>query len=172
MTERIETEHLILRKARESDLPAIWQNVWRDERLARTMLWKPTALQEEAENRMRRTLAYQARSDAFFVCTREGDEPIGFAGIRETEPGVFEETGICIGAEWQGRGWGREVLCALVDLAFRERGGKRFLYGCFRENTRSAALCRSCGFVYSHSETLTREWDGYAYLCDFYVLIS
>lgn len=38
MIEKIETEHLILRKARESDLYNIWNNVWRDEQIAATML--------------------------------------------------------------------------------------------------------------------------------------
>lgn len=48
MIEKIETEHLILRKAGESDLYNIWNNVWRDEQIAATMLWQPTYTIDEA----------------------------------------------------------------------------------------------------------------------------
>ena len=169
--EQIETARLILRKGRAEDLNAIWQNVWSDERIARMMLWKPTKTGEEAALRMQRTLAYQARNDAFFVCRKDNDEPIGFAGITQTEPGEFEETGICIAQDYQNRGFGKEVLLALVKLAFSERGGRSFLYGCFHENAASAALCKSCGFQYSHTAEQVREWDGLPYRCDYYKLV-
>lgn len=172
MIDSIETTHLILRKAREDDLEAIWQNVWRDEQIAKTMLWKPTKTREEAVERMRKTLGIHETSYAYFVCLKSTDEPIGFAGIKQTVPGEFEETGICIAHDYQNLGYGKETPNALIDLAFRCLHGHRFLYGCFHENTRSAALCKSCGFTYSHSEPDTRKWDQYEYLCDFYILSS
>lgn len=168
MTERIETAHLVLRKAREEDLPAIWRNVWSDEKLAQLMLWKPTKTREEAVKRMERTMAYQKENDAFFVCLKSSDEPIGFAGMAETGQGEYEETGICIAQDRQNRGFGKEVLRALVTLAFDTLGGRSFLYGCFHENLASAALCKGCGFSYSHSREQIRNWDGYAYRCDYY----
>ena len=170
MTERIETNNLIIRKAEESDLGMIWRNIWSDDEIARTMLWKPTHTEEDAMSRMERTKAIQKDNDAFFVCLKDSDEPIGFCGIRPVSPGVFEETGICIARRYQGQGYGKEVLKALVDLAFGELGGSSFIYGWFRENAVSAALCKGCGFVYTHSVPMTREWDGYDYICDFYIL--
>ena len=170
MIQQLITPNLVLRKARDGDLDSIWQNVWSDGRIAGTMLWKVTETREDAVQRLERTKNYQASNDAFFVCLKETDEPIGFAGLRETAPGEFEETGICIAVRFQKRGFGREVLGALVDLAFRRLGGHRFIYGCFHENTASAAVCKSCGFVYTHSEKAVRDWDGYEYLCDFYEL--
>ena len=172
MVERIETERLILRKAKEKDLDQIWQNVWMDGRLAATMLWAPTLTREDALLRLQRTIAYQSENDSFFVCLKESTEPIGFGGIREVSPGVYEETGICIAKAHQGRGSGTETLCALVDFAFRMKGGNRFEYGCFHDNATSAALCKSCGFVYTHSRKMTRAHDGYEYLCDFYELLN
>jgi hypothetical protein len=44
--------------------------------------------------RLKRTMVYQSQHPAFFVCLKETDEPVGFAGMREEEPGVYEETGI------------------------------------------------------------------------------
>lgn len=170
MIGRIETERLILRKAEDRDLELIWRRVWRDERLAATMLWTPTPTLEEAEERLARTKAFQAENYAFFVCLKETDEPIGFGGVREIAPGEWDETGLCIAAEWQGRGYGKELLRALVGLVFHELGGKSFRYSCFHDNAASAALCRSCGFVYTDCRPETRRRDGYEYLCDCYVL--
>lgn len=170
MTEQIETAHLLLRKARREDLPAIWRNVWSDREAARMMLWKPTESREEAAVRMERTIAYQMENHAYFVCLKHNGEPIGFVGITESGPGEFEETGICIAQEWQHRGFGKEVLSALIGLALDTLGGHSFLYGCFHENAASAALCRGCGFTYSHSKEQVRGWDGYAYRCDYYRL--
>ena len=170
MTDRIETERLILRKAEERDLMPIWERVWRDEKLAATMLWAPTPTLGEARARLARTMAYQAGNYAYFVCLGETDEPIGFGGMREVEPGVWDETGLCIARDWQGRGYGKELLRALVGLAFGELGGRRFLYSCFHGNVASEALCRGCGFVYTHSDRAVRERDGYEYLCDHFEL--
>ena len=58
-TDRFETDHLVLRKARGADLDAIWHNVWEDESIAKMMRWQPTKTREAAEDRMRRTKNYQ-----------------------------------------------------------------------------------------------------------------
>ena len=166
----LETPHLRLRRARTEDLDAVWHNVWCDAGLAETMLWTPTLTREDAEARMTRTLAYQAEYPAFFVCLRVTDEPIGFAGVFEKHPGVWSESGICIAAAHQGRGYGKETLAALMRLVFDTLGGSVFVYECFHDNTRSAALCRSLGFVYQSSEPGVRERDGYRYVCDTYTL--
>ncbi len=170
MIDRVETPRLILRKAADADLDAVWRNVWSDEALAEMMLWTPTPTREEAVKRLERTKAYQAENCGYFVCLKDTDEPVGFCGIREISPGEWDETGLCIARKYQGQGYGKEMLRALIDLAFRELGGSRFHYSCFHGNAASAALCRSCGFVYTHSEPARRERDGYEYLCDHYVL--
>ena len=170
MIEELISENLRLRKANESDLDSIFTNIWSDEIIAGTRLWKPTETRKEAEERMAKTMVYQAENDAFFVCLKETDEAIGFAGVKETQEGVYEETGICIDRAHQRKGYGKELLNVLIDLVFDRRNGKKFVYGCFHENEASAALCKSCGFVYSHSEKMKRDWDGYEYVCDFYEL--
>ena len=170
MIDRIETERLVLRKAEDRDLDLIWKRVWRDERLAATMLWTPTPTREEAQARLERTIAYQRDNYAYFVCLKETDEPIGFGGCREIAPGVWDETGLCIAADWQGQGYGKESLRALVELCFRELGGRVFHASCFHENVASAATIRSCGFVYAGRPPETRRCDGYEYLCDCYEL--
>lgn len=167
---RLETPRLVLRKARDEDLDFIWRNVWQDETLAETMLWQPTHTREDAVLRMEKTRALQAEHFAYFVCLKETDEPIGMAGITEAGPGTYDETGICIARRYQGQGCGKELLQALIALAFDRLDGHTFLYSCFRENIPSASLCKSLGFQYTHSDTGVRSWDGYAYTCDHFVL--
>ena len=167
---RLETARLVLRKARKSDLEAIWHNVWSDAEVAQTMLWQPTLTREEALRRMERTISMQSLHFTYFVCLKSTDEPIGFGGIREVAPGVFDELGLCIARAHQRMGYGKEMLEALVSLAFDKLGGHTFLYSCFRENTPSANLCKSLGFQYTHTDTATRGWDGYQYTCDHFEL--
>ena len=169
---RLETADLVLRKARSDDTETIFQNVWSDRETAQMMLWKPTESLKEAEERMERTLRYQSERDAWFVCLKETDMPIGFAGIREEEPGVYEESGICVCRGFQHKGYGKQIVRALCDYVFNELRGKKMLYGCFRENRASAALCRSQGFEYIESKPLKREWDGYETICDYYQLTN
>lgn len=166
----LETEHLILRKARLDDLDSIWHNVWEDASIAEKMLWKTTTTLEDATDRIKRTINYQSQIPAYFVCLKESDEPIGFAGIKEEKPGVFEDCGICIASKYQGRGYGKEVVNALIYLAFDLLHGKEFIYGCFHENEKSKGLAKSLGFKYTHSVDEVRKWDGYQYQADYFLL--
>lgn len=172
MIERIETPRLVLRKARADDLEAIFRNVWQDEELSKMMLWKVTKTYEEAVMRMERTKQYQSVNTAFFVCLKDTDEPIGFAGMKEEATGVYEDCGICIARAYQNRGYGKEVVQALVDCAFNELGADKFIYGCWHENTQSAATCKALGFTYSYSRHKVREADGKEYDADYYELIN
>ena len=166
----IETPHLVFRKAQDSDLDPLYKNIWSDQELARTMLWKPLTTLEEASKRMEMIKAFQSSSYSFFVCLKETNEPIGFAGIKRIGDGIYEETGICLARRFQGKGLGKEVLDALIDLAFNQLNGRKLIYAAFQNNKASISLCRSCGFRYSHSMKEVRSWDGYEYISDYFEL--
>lgn len=156
---RIETQNLILRKAKKEDLDKIWNNIWKDEKIAETMLWKPTKTYEEALQRLERTIKYQEANYAYFVCLKENDEAIGFAGVKEIEENVYEESGICIATKCQGKGYAKEVLKALEYLVFEELKANKFIYGCFKNNQKSKKVCLSQGFKFLSSGKIIREWD-------------
>jgi len=166
--ENFETEHLILRKAKPEDTEYILKNVWSDESIPKYMLWKPACTKEEAEDRMKRTMNYQKSAMAYFVCLKETDEPIGFCGIKEVSPGVYEDSGICIASKYQRHGYGKEIVNVLLYIAFNLFGGKEFIYSCWKENIPSASLAKSLGFKYTHSLDEVREWDGMKYTVDYF----
>ena len=162
------TENLILRKAKQEDLEKIWKNVWNDEKIAETMLWKTSNTYEEAVERLNRTIKYQADNYAYFICLKSNDEPIGFAGIKEKGNGIYEESGICIARKHQGKGYAKEVVQTLKQLIFEELKGRRFIYGCFSNNEKSRKVCVSQGFKYLNSENIIRDWDKKEFLVDYY----
>ena len=164
----LETNNLILRKAKEDDLEKIWNNVWKDKKIADNMLWEPTETKEEAIARMKRTIEYQSKSYAYFVCLKSNNEPIGFAGVFEKEPGIYEETGICISRKYQRKGYAKEVVDALKKLVFEKINANRFIYGCFSTNEPSRKVCLSQGFKYLESSNIIRQWDSKEFIVDYY----
>ena len=160
MYETLEGEHIRLRKAKETDYPSMWKNVWGDEAVYRWMLFQPTLTEAEAVERCRRSISYQKENFAWFVALKDTDEAVGLCAIRENEPGHFEEAGIGIAAKCQGKGYGKEIVSLLLDLVFVKLGAEDCRYGYFSDNKKSKKVAESFGFRYEHSYELTRPWDG------------
>lgn len=167
---RIETDRLVLRKARVEDLNTIYNTVWSKDSLAKYMLWEVTKDLESANIRMDKTINYQSRNFAYFIALKDSDKVIGFGGFKEIDRGLFEDAGLCIAEEYQGYGYAKEVVRKLVDIVFNKLDGKRFIYGCFRENEKSRNVCLGLGFKYLKSENKVREYDQYEYINDEYYL--
>ena len=166
----LETKNLILRKAKASDLESIHNNVWSQDILAEKMLWVPTHDIEQSQERLNRTIAYQSTHFAYFICLKETNEAIGFAGIIEVEKDIYEDTGFCIAKEYQGKGYGKEMLSCLLKLVFEDLKGQKFLYSCFSTNEASRNLCLSQGFKYVDSVNKIREHDKLEYVSENYYM--
>jgi RimJ/RimL family protein N-acetyltransferase len=74
-----------------------------------------------------------------------GDEPVGLVFVIET-PFGFGELGMCVAADWRGRGVGGALMVAVIDLA-RRRGLHKLSLGVFPHNEAGLALYRKFGFV-------------------------
>lgn len=75
---------------------------------------------------------------------------VGFAGLhRETAPrrAHAAHLGITVDQAWQGRGIGRALMTALLDIADNWLGLQRIELGVFADNARAIKLYESCGFV-------------------------
>ena len=93
---KLETKDLILKKAEFEDWKTIYYNLWRHKESAKYMLWQPTETDEDAKDRMKRTIAFEEKPEnkyALFVYLKKTGEAIGFAGMREDRYCTW--TGIC-----------------------------------------------------------------------------
>lgn len=157
--DRIVGKKIILRKAKLSDTESMLNEVWGDEEVYRWMLFTPTLNMSDAIDRTKRSIEYQKEHYAYFIADKETDKAIGLCAIRELEPHIFEECGICISRKYQGEGRGKEVVKLLLDLAFNDLGGEEFRYGFFDDNIKSKKVAEYFHFKYHHEEDFIRPWD-------------
>lgn len=168
--DKIETKDLILKKATMDDLNDMYMNIWSQEETAKYMLWLPTKNIEEAKDRMIKTIEYQKDKIAYLVYEKESGQAIGFAGMKEIENKVYEDSGIGIGSKFVGRGYGKQILMSLVEYCFEDLGAIRIVCSCRSENIASKKLQLSCSFHYTHSQPMIDKRDGSNYMLDFYEL--
>lgn len=78
----------------------------------------------------------------------EGDEPVGFAmwGF-DTKEESYWIGGLVIDAEYQGKGYGRAAMEALLDYLAAQPGHGEAALSCDPENTVARRLYASLGFV-------------------------
>lgn len=159
----LETKDLILDKAKPEDWRDMYRNVWRHPESARYMMWSVTRREEDALDRIRRTIEFQKSHDTYLVYLNATGEAIGFAGVEQMSPTVWEEGGICLGPDYVGRGFGRQILQCLIQHA-KELGAKEFVASAREENTASRALIASMGFTQFDAEERTDDRDGSTYM--------
>ena len=163
----LETKDLILRKAEFDDWEPMYRNVWSRPETAKYMAWRVTDSKEAARERIRKTIAHQRTHDAWVICERKSGQPIGFAGVKEVQTHIFEDTGIAVGPEYAGKGYGKQVLSALLEYC-GSLGGKTFLYSTRKDNAASKALALSCGFIYRGSRQKADPKSGGFYELEVY----
>ncbi|MCI8606860.1 MAG: GNAT family N-acetyltransferase [Hungatella sp.] len=163
----METRDLILRKAVYEDWKSMYLNVWSRPETARYMVWRVTADEVGAKERIERTIAWQKTHDAWLVCVKDRGEAVGFGGVKRLGPDSWGETGIALGPEYVGRGYGRQVLLMMMKYC-RSLGGREFFYSTRAANEASRALALCCGLVYGHSEQRIDPRNGEVYEAEIY----
>ena len=163
----METRDLILRKAVYEDWKSMYCNVWSRPETARYMVWRVTADEVGAKERIERTIAWQKTHDAWLVCVKDSGEAVGFGGVKRLGPDSWGETGIALGPEYVGRGYGRQVLLMMMKYC-RSLGGREFFYSTRAANEASRALALCCGLVYGHSEQRIDPRNGEVYEAEIY----
>ena len=168
----LETRDLIIKKAEQKDWKDMYYNIWRHSESARYMFWSMTTSEEDAKARMERTIAFEATHPyAWLVYEKKSNQAIGFAGITEIEEGVYEDQGVAIGPAFVGKGYGKQIVNALVDFARDELGARKMVLSYRSDNIASKKLQETCGFVYSHSEEKIDPRNGEPYVVEYMVKI-
>ena len=117
---------------------------------------------------MARTIAWQTNHDTYLVYEKSSDQAIGFAGVEEIAPQIYQDASIALGPEYVGKGYGKQILQLLLKHCATTLGGKEFYYSTRSVNQASRALARSCGFSYHHSEEKTDLRNGAPYELEVY----
>ena len=159
----METADLILDKACIEDWKDMYENVWSREESSRYMFWKVTTSKEDGKARMERTIEFQKSHDTYLVYEKNSHKAIGFAGLQKVKEGVCEETGICLGPDYVSRGYGKQILKALIDRAKQVYHANYFYYCCRKENLASINLALSCGFILKETYERYDERDDTSY---------
>ena len=159
----IETESLILDKARFSDWKDMYGNVWSHPESAKYMMWRVTENEEDAKVRILKTIRFQETHDTYLVYEKSSGRAIGFAGVEKTAPFVYQEAGICLGPAYVGKGFGKQILQALIQYCKENFGAKEFIYSTRDENEASNHLASSVGFTMIASEPKVDSRDGHCY---------
>ena len=131
------------------------------------MLWEVTRSEKDALERLKKTMVFQKYNKyAFFIYEKSSGKAIGFAGMKEIEKGVYEDTGIAFGPDFFGKGYGTQVLQALMEEA-HANGAYKFVASCRKQNIASHKLQMRCGFSFSHEEERVDPRDGQPYVLVF-----
>lgn len=165
----IETKDLILRQGSADDWQTLYRNLWSREEAFHYLFSKPSPNEEAAQ---KRTVAYAEMHKEvpaeFFVYEKASNLAIGIAGIKELASGHWTVTDIAIGPAFHGKGYGKQIVRALQELAFKTYGAAELDYCCFTQNIVSKQLALSCGFVYSHSSKAELKKNGEIVILDHY----
>lgn len=164
----METKDIVLRKARFEDWEDLYRNVWSRPETARYMVWKLTTSEEEARIRIEKAIEFQKTHDTYSVLEKNSGQVIGWAGFEELEPHIYQETGIALGPEYVGKGYGKQILLLLMQYCKEFLGGEEFHYSTRSENTAAKALALSCGFVYQYTEKKTDPRNDEPYELEIY----
>lgn len=159
----IETESLILEKAKFSDWQEMYRNVWSQPESARYMEWAVTTSKEAAKIRIVKTIVFQKEHDTYLVYEKSSGEAIGFAGVEKIGPYIYQEAGICLGPDYVGKGFGKQILQGLIQYCKEQFDAKEFIFLARDENTASNQLAKSFGFSLISSTSKIDGKDGHRY---------
>lgn len=142
----IETKDLYLDKAKFSDWEAMYCNVWSRPESAKYMFWNATTSEADARLRMQRTIEFQKNHDTYLVYEKASGQAIGWAGVEQAGPRVCQEAGICLGPAFVRRGYGTQILQALLDHSREVYGAEEFRCFSRADNEATRALVQKLGF--------------------------
>ena len=147
---QIQHGRVFLRPAEREDIPRFvaWFNDWRT---SRTLAMRAPMSVPSEERWFEGMLERQGKSDYHFVaCLLEDDRPIGNCGLHELDlVNGSAMLGIAIGTpDDRGKGYGTEVLRALVGFGFAHLRLERIWLDVYAINPGARRVYERVGFVY------------------------
>jgi RsiW-degrading membrane proteinase PrsW (M82 family)/ribosomal protein S18 acetylase RimI-like enzyme len=147
------TETMKLRKAYEHDIPLIrdltfriWPHTYGDILSKAQIDYMLNMMYSE------KSLTEQMKQGHEFVIVYDGMEPIGFASVSLTEPGIFKLHKLYVLPSYQGKGTGRFAINEIVK-AIKQKGASSLLLNVNRNNT-AKSFYEKIGFAVMREEDI------------------
>lgn len=149
-TATIETERLILRRARIEDAEAMFRNWANDEEVTRYLTWPAHGNVEVTKNLLAGWVDSYEKEDYYhwMIVLKEIDEPIGSLLVSTLGRAQSAHIGYCIGKAWWHQGIMSEALKAVMDFLFDEVGYHRIESMHDPNNPHSGSVMKKCGMQY------------------------
>lgn len=151
-TVEIATERLLLRKFKESDAEAAYNNWTSDEKVTEFLRW-PTHSSIEVTKRVLYDWIRSYGNNDFYqwaiVLKKHGDEPIGTIGVVDMNERLsLVHIGYCIGSRWWRQGITSEAFNGIIPFLFREVKVNRIESQHDPNNPNSGKVMKKCGLKY------------------------
>jgi RimJ/RimL family protein N-acetyltransferase len=142
------TERLAIRKLERQDAERMFR-YRSNPSVNRFQFWEPFSIEEvqsfiEATGRVDKNQIDEWRQFGLFL--RSGGQLVGDCGFRSlAEDPSQAEIAVTVAPEFQGQGFGKEAVRALLDLLFRKEGKRRVFASVDPENEPAIALFKKAG---------------------------
>jgi RimJ/RimL family protein N-acetyltransferase len=146
-SEIIQTERLLLRKARMDDAPVIFESYARDPEVTRYLVWKPHQTIQETYRFLSacEQLWRTGKDFAYAITLKEDHSLIGMFSLHPMKMKV--EVGYALARLYWGKGFMTEVLRTVIDWAFTQPDIFRVQAICDVENVGSARVMEKAGMM-------------------------
>lgn len=173
--EQIETNRLLLRKLRPTDVENYYERLGGSEEVTRYMLWKPHASIQESRESIEKVLKKYRENNGYCwgIALKENDSLIGRVDLLR----IDEERKCCsfaymLGKQYWNRGFGTEVLQGIFSFAFDKLKMQRITADHIRENIASGKAMQKAGMRYVGKQASKYEKNGKTYDADVYMITA
>lgn len=150
-TQTLETERLVLRRFREDDAQAMFNNWTGDAEVTKYLTWPTHPNPAVTELVLRDCIARYEKPDFYqwAIALRGTPGPIGtISVVRIDEEVAFMQIGYCIGREHWGQGIMTEAFSAVIPFLFEQTGANRLEARHDPRNPASGRAMQKCGLMY------------------------
>ena len=149
-TVTIETQRLILRRARVEDAEAMFHNWTNDPEVTKYLTWPPHGDVEITKKLLASWADSYEKNDYYhwMIVLKEINEPIGSLLASTVGRAQNAHIGYCIGKAWWHQGIMSEALKAVIDFLFDEVGFHRVEAMHDPNNPHSGNVMKKCGMKY------------------------
>lgn len=175
-TEKLETKRLILRRFREDDADAMFNNWASDDEVVKYLTWPAHSSVSVTEEILKKWVENYNKKDYYqwaITLKEKENEPIGGIGVNSYDDKIsMVHIGYCIGKHWWHKGITSEALQCVMNFFFEKVKAKRIESRHDPRNKYSGEVMKKCGMKYEG--TLRKADKNNQGICDasYYAMLS